>query len=185
MITPVMMSPEPQHYFRSYCSHCFYNFSLCITVTLKTVNTNSMFVRPSTKNSRVTDSSPSCSFIALFYFYDHAMENTFILLKSIWDRSYYLKKCFFWSLYIKGNPFQVYNWFRASHLNATFILVFWEWLCQKSPSSSMPFTWVLFLSLKICSYMLIILIFHWCKADSSNQCFKALTGSNEILFALL
>lgn len=112
------------------------------------------------------------------------MENMFILLKSIWERSYYLKKCVFWSLYIKGNPFQVYNWFRSSHLNATFILVFWEGLCQKSPSSSMPFTRVLFSSLKICSCMLIIFISHRCKADSSNQCFKALTGSKVMLFAL-
>lgn len=37
----------------------------------------------------------------------------------------------------------------------------------------------------MCNYILIILLFHWCKADSSHQCLKALTGSKEILFALL
>lgn len=34
-------------------------------------------------------------------------------------------------------------------------------------------------------YVLIIFLFHCCKADSSHQCLKALTRGKEILFALL
>lgn len=68
LIKPVMMSPQPQHHFRSYYSHCFYNFSLFITVILKTVNTNCMFVWPSTKNSRVTDLVPVVVLLLCFIF---------------------------------------------------------------------------------------------------------------------
>lgn len=49
------MSPELQNYFKSYCPHCLYDFSLHITVTLETVNINCEFLWHSTKNSRVTD----------------------------------------------------------------------------------------------------------------------------------
>lgn len=148
LIKLVTMSSELQNYFKSYCPPCFYNFSLHITATLVTVNTSCEFVWHSTKNSRVTD-------LVL----DVVLLHCFIFITMPWKtRSYYWnpserdlitwKKWGFWSSYIKGNPFPLHNWFRTSHVNATFISVFWE--CQKPPSSpysSMPLVYMFFIFL--------------------------------------
>lgn len=72
-------------------------------------------------------------------------------------------------------------------MNAISILIFQEYLCQKTSSSSLLFSLPVFVgfffSLKLHDYIFIVFIFRKYKADSGHQCLKA--GSKRISFVLL